>query len=236
LSGVRSSCDSVLGHLGLVDGGVYGPITEAQRAALGRARRSAVYLTGLINDLLNFARLESGRVDVDVKDVPLGGPDGILADIELLVETQAAAKGVTLAEPRASTSAALAGLQVAADADKVRIILVNLLTNAIKFTDAGGTVALAAEPEPCGGLVRVTVRDTGRGIDAVHLGRIFEPFVQVDRTRNPESQQGVGLGLAISLTLARAMGGNLTAESTPGVGSTFSLLLPAARDAAPPTG
>ena len=230
---LRTPLNSVLGHLGLVDDGVYGPITEAQRAALARARRSAVYLTGLINDLLNFARLEAGRVDVDVRDVALGGPDGILADVELLVETQAAAKGVTLAEPRASASPALARLHVTTDADKLRIILVNLVTNAIKFTDAGGTVTLAADPEPRDGVVRLTVRDTGRGIDATQLGRIFEPFVQVDRTRTHESQQGVGLGLAISLALAHAMGGDIVAESTPGVGSTFSLLLPATPDVGP---
>jgi signal transduction histidine kinase len=230
---LRTPLNSVLGHLGLVDDGVYGPITEAQRAALARARRSAVYLTGLINDLLNFARLESGRVDVEVRDVALGGPDGILADVELLVEMQAAAKGVALAEPRASASPALARLRVTTDAEKLRIILVNLVTNAIKFTDAGGTVTLAADPEPRDGVVRLTVRDTGRGIEATQLGRIFEPFVQVDRTRTHESQQGVGLGLAISLALARAMGGDIVAESTPGIGSTFSLLLPATPDVGP---
>jgi signal transduction histidine kinase len=113
-----------------------------------------------------------------------------------------------------------------ADAEKVRQVLLNLLANAVKFTDAGGRVSLACEAEA--GVVRVRVADTGRGIAPDQLERIFEPFVQVDRHRTHASQQGVGLGLAISRDLARGMGGDLTAESTPGVGSTFTLTLPGA--------
>jgi signal transduction histidine kinase len=116
---------------------------------------------------------------------------------------------------------------VRADPEKVRQILLNLLSNALKFTDAPGRVTLACD-EAAAGVVRVRVTDTGRGIAADQLARIFEPFVQVDRHRTQASQQGVGLGLAISRDLARGMGGDLTAESTPGAGSTFTLTLPAA--------
>ena len=107
-------------------------------------------------------------------------------------------------------------------------MLVNLLTNAVKFTAAGGRVSLACGTDAAAGVVRVRVTDTGRGIAPNQLGRIFEPFVQVDREVTLASHQGIGLGLAISRDLARGMGGDLTAESTPGVGSTFTLTLPAA--------
>jgi signal transduction histidine kinase len=117
---------------------------------------------------------------------------------------------------------------VRADAEKLRQVLLNLLGNAVKFTDAGGRVALACATDAAAGVVRVRVSDTGRGIPAERRASIFEPFVQVDRQRTPEGQQGVGLGLAISRDLARGMGGDLTVESEVGSGSTFTLTLPVA--------
>jgi signal transduction histidine kinase len=222
---LRTPLNSVRGHLDLIDAGVYGTLTEAQREALGRARRSAVYLTSLINDLLNFAQLDSGRVEYQIEDVALGGAGGVLADIEALVTMQAAAKGVEVAQ--LDRSGCDEDVRVRADADKVRIILVNLVTNAIKFTDVGGRIALTCERDDAAGVVHVRVSDTGRGIAPEQAERVFEPFVQVDRHRTAESQQGVGLGLAISRSLARAMHGDLTLESIPGVGSTFTLTLPA---------
>jgi signal transduction histidine kinase/DNA-binding response OmpR family regulator len=229
---LRTPLNSVRGHLDLIDAGVYGPLTEGQREAIARASRSAVYLTGLINDLLNFARLESGTVAYDIGDVQLTGPGGVLEDIEALVAAQAAAKGVRVAPPAPDDACAPGGapLQVRADGDKVRIILTNLVTNAIKFTDAGGTVSVSVEAGAGRGaeVVRVRVADTGRGIPADQLERIFEPFVQVDRHVTGGSQQGVGLGLSISRTLAQAMGGDLVAESSVGTGSAFTLTLPRA--------
>ena len=222
---LRTPLNSVLGHLGLVDAGVYGALTDAQRDALGRARRSALYLTSLIDDLLSFARLESGRLEYVLEDVVLDGSGGLLAEIEALVMMQAAANGVTFtaaAEPVAGASPTM----VRADAEKVRIILVNLVTNAIKFTAPGGHVALSCAADPASGTVRVQVRDTGRGIREEETARIFEPFTQVDRHLVQQSQQGVGLGLAISRTLARGMDGDLVVASQLGVGSTFTLTLP----------
>ena len=115
---------------------------------------------------------------------------------------------------------------VRADPEKLRQILLNLLGNAMKFTASGGRVALACETDRDAKVIRMRVTDTGRGIPADQLERIFEPFVQVDRHRTHESQQGVGLGLAISRELARGMGGDLTVESEPGVGTEFLLTLP----------
>jgi signal transduction histidine kinase len=227
---LRTPLNSVLGHLGLVDAGVYGPLTDGQRDALARARRSALYLTSLIDDLLSFARLESGRLEYVIDDVVLDGPRGLLAEIEALVVTQAAAGGVTFAVADdiniTGTTAAHPPTTVRADAEKVRIILVNLVTNAIKFTAAGGRITLSCSTDEAAGVVRVQVRDTGRGIASEQAARIFEPFIQVDRHLVQQSQQGVGLGLAISRTLARGMGGDLTVDSQVGVGSTFTLTLP----------
>ena len=170
--------------------------------------------------------MESGTVAYDIGDVPLTGAGGVLEDIEALVSAQATAKGVRVSPPAPDEAAGGAPLQVRADGDKVRIILTNLVTNAIKFTEPGGTVSLNVETERDGRAVRVRVADTGRGIPAEQLERIFEPFVQVDRYGGGGSQHGVGLGLAISRDLARRMGGDLTAESAPGRGSTFTLTLP----------
>ena len=112
-----------------------------------------------------------------------------------------------------------------ADAEKLQQVVLNLLTNAVKFTEPGGGIALGCTRGI--GTVAITVSDTGPGIAAGQLERIFEPFVQVD-ARLTRTHQGVGLGLAISRELARGMGGELTVESTPGVGSRFTLRLPRA--------
>jgi signal transduction histidine kinase len=112
-----------------------------------------------------------------------------------------------------------------ADREKVGQVLLNLLSNAAKFTPAGGRVTVSADAGD--GRARLRVADTGIGIPADQLDVIFEPFVQVDGTRT-RTADGTGLGLAISRDLARGMGGDLTAESTPGAGSTFTLALPAA--------
>jgi signal transduction histidine kinase len=197
--------------------GIRGPVTQQQRDDLGRIQTSQRHLLGLINEVLNYARLETGTVQYDLADVSI---HDALAAVEALVAPQAGAKELALAV--ASCPPALA---VRADAEKVRQILVNLLSNAVKFTDRGGRVELTCERSDDS--VRIHVRDTGIGIAADQLERIFEPFVQVraDLTRTAE---GTGLGLAISRDLARGMAGELTAESTLGEGSTFTLTLPAA--------
>ncbi|HEX7940274.1 MAG TPA: ATP-binding protein, partial [Gemmatimonadaceae bacterium] len=117
-------------------------------------------------------------------------------------------------------------LRVRADREKLQQVLLNLLTNAIKFTDAGGRITLACHTRD--GRVHISIADTGRGVPPDRLATIFEPFVQIDRHRTQESQQGLGLGLAISRDLARAMGGDISVESTLGAGSTFTLSLPLA--------
>jgi len=118
---------------------------------------------------------------------------------------------------------------VAADAERFQQILLNLVTNAIKFTAADGRIDVTCDDDS--GVVRVSVKDTGVGVREVDIDRVFEPFVQIDRHLTTATQQGVGLGLSISRELARAMQGDLTLQSTEGIGSTFTLTLPVASEA-----
>jgi PAS domain S-box-containing protein len=215
---LRTPLNAIGGYADLLDLGLHGPVTDAQREALGRIRRSGQHLLSLINDILNHARLEAGQVEFHIGAVDVAAE---CARLEELIAPQVRARGLAW-RPHVPAC----GLAVLADAEKVRQVLLNLATNAIKFTEAPGSITLdvVATPER----VLVHVRDTGRGIPADRLQRIFEPFVQVDRHLTPQSQQGVGLGLAISRDLARRMGGDLWAESVQGMGSVFTLALPRA--------
>ncbi|HYW13321.1 MAG TPA: ATP-binding protein [Longimicrobium sp.] len=214
---LRTPLNAIAGYADLLLLGVRGELSEAAQADVERMRRSGQYLLSLINDILNFARIEAGELQYQLESVPVAG---LLADLEALVTPQVAQRGL------AYVSADGPEAHAWADAEKARQIVLNLVTNAIKFTEPGGTITVSCEAGADGVLIRV--RDTGRGIPPEQIGLIFDPFVQVDRHLTAESQQGVGLGLAISRDLARGMGGDLAAESTPGQGSTFTLRLPAA--------
>ena len=194
-----------------------GPVTEAQREDLDRIKRSQQRLLSLINDVLSFARIDAGQVRFDVAAVSLADA---LADVEALLLPQMRAKGLDfeVREPPAE-------IVVRADRERVEQIVLNLLSNAVKFTPPGGRVTLACEANGERAFVRVS--DTGRGVPREHLEAIFEPFVQVE-AGHTRTAEGTGLGLAISRDLARGMGGDLTAESTVGAGSTFTLTLPRA--------
>jgi PAS domain S-box-containing protein len=219
---LRTPLNAVLGYVDLLDAGVRGPVSDPQRDDLVRIRRSAKVLMSLVNDVLNFARVEAGHVEFHLEAVPL---DRVLTDLEALVAQPLRAKQIEYSHDSCGE-----GWVVCADPERLKQILTNLLTNAIKFTPAGGRIRLdcAGEETPAGSMLAVRVSDTGRGIPSEALGRIFEPFVQIDRHLTGESQQGVGLGLAIARDLARRMGGDLTVESVPGEGSTFTLTLPKA--------
>jgi len=222
---LRTPLNAIGGYAELLEMGIRGPVTVQQREDLSRIQTSQRHLLGLINEVLNYAKLETGTVRYDLAAVPVADA---LAAAEQLVAPQVRAKGLALA----AGNVAPPGLAVRADAEKLRQVLVNLLSNAVKFTDRGGRIELACEALPGSGAggtgaVAVRVRDTGIGIPADQRERIFEPFVQVraDLTRTAE---GTGLGLAISRDLARGMGGDLAVESAVGAGSTFTLTLPRA--------
>jgi PAS domain S-box-containing protein len=223
---LRTPLNAIAGYVELLELGIRGPVTDAQREDLQRIRRSQRHLLALVNDVLNFVRLDAGQVRYEIDDVPLAA---LLADVGTLVGPQLAAKQLRFevrdAPPgRGDRDRAFA---VRADRDKVAQILLNLLSNAIKFTPVGGRITLSCDLAADAATVLLRVADDGIGIPADHLAVIFEPFVQVQRglTRTTE---GTGLGLAISRDLARAMGGELQVESTLGGGSVFTLLLPAA--------
>jgi len=214
---LRTPLNAIAGYVELLEMELRGPVTEQQRSDLSRIRHSQQTLLSIINDILNFARLESGRVEYHVRDVPLAE---VLSGMEPLIHPQVQARGLRFESCRADPA-----LRVRTDPEKLQQILLNLLSNSIKFTDPGGSVALGCDARD--GHVLVRVRDTGRGIPEDKLEAIFEPFTRVENAHT-RTTEGTGLGLAISRDLARAMGGDLTAESEPGKGSAFTLVLPRA--------
>ena len=214
---LRTPLNAIGGYADLLEMGVRGPVNHAQQEDLRRIKRSGSHLLGLINEILSFARIEAGRVQLHLRAVSVLEP---MLGAEALVMPQARSRGLRLERLPAPPGLALHG-----DSDKVQQILVNLLTNAVKFTAPGGSITLTARRD--GGHVELRVSDTGRGIPDDKLEWIFEPFVQVD-ARLAREHEGVGLGLAISRDLARAMGGDLIVSSVLGQGSTFELRLPIA--------
>ncbi|HYW31524.1 MAG TPA: PAS domain-containing protein, partial [Gemmatimonas sp.] len=225
---LRTPLNAIGGYTELIELGIHGPVTDAQRAALERIQQSQRHLLGLIAGVLDYSRVEAGAVTYRMVDVPV---TEAVAEAEALLAPQLRAKGLGY-----TWSGAAPGLTVRADREKLQQILLNLLSNAVKFTalrdgmhgriEVSCTVEANDAGEAAGGRVCLQIRDTGEGIAGADLERIFEPFVQVDQ-RLTRAYSGVGLGLAISRDLARGMEGDLTAESTLGLGSTFTLTLPA---------
>jgi PAS domain S-box-containing protein len=211
---LRTPLNAIGGYVDLISLGIRGPVTDQQIDDLKRIRRSQQHLLGIINDLLNFSRIEAGRLTYDLEFVPLRE---ILSVVSDMVEPLAVAKAHTIVWPKDVRS------ELYVDRAKSEQILLNLLTNAIKYTDQGGRIRVSCRVGRS--RTSIDVNDSGMGIPAANLSSIFEPFVQVGRTHS-SAHEGAGLGLAISRDLARAMGGDLSVESTPGVGSTFTLTLP----------
>jgi signal transduction histidine kinase len=199
--------------------GLHGPVTEAQTDALRRIDLAQRYLLRLVSDVLNLARLEASAVSYDLQPVSLAE---VVSELDPLVGPQARAKGIDLSTDIDPTCV------VQADRDKLVQVLVNLVSNAIKFTPAGGSVTIECSATAASGdvpgKVYLRVRDAGIGIAPDRLEYVFDPFVQVDTTPRGRAA-GSGLGLAISRELARGMGGDVRARSTPGVGSTFTVTL-----------
>jgi signal transduction histidine kinase len=212
---LRTPLNAIGGYADLLLANIRGDITDAQRADLERIKRNQHHLLSLINDILNFAKIEAGRVAFDLEDVSM---NEVLGALEALVAPQLLQKQIKY-EYRCCDPSFTAHV----DPERLQQILLNLLSNAVKFTAPGGEIHV-----DCGATndaMIVSVRDTGIGIPRDKLEQIFEPFVQLDRGQT-STTVGTGLGLAISRDLARAMGGDLSATSTPDRGSTFVLNLP----------
>jgi signal transduction histidine kinase len=213
---LRTPLNAIAGYVDLLSLGIFGPVTAEQANAVERIRRNQRHLLGLITDILNFAKIEMGKLEFHQEALALAE---VLAGIEAMIEPQVRAAGLTYVCSPGRTD-----LRVWADRERTEQILLNLLTNAVKFTPSGGRVEVSAAATT--GCVEIRVQDTGRGIPADKIQKIFDPFVQVDRERTPSSIQGIGLGLSICRGLAHQMGGEIEVESAPGSGSTFVLALP----------
>jgi signal transduction histidine kinase len=211
---LRTPLNAIGGYAEIMQLGIYGDVNEKQKDALRRIMRSQQMLLSLINDVLNFAKLDAGHVQYRITDVPLARA---LAGVEPLVAPQLGTKRLAYRVERCSET-----LTVRADQEKLQQIVLNLLSNAIKFTPADGAITM--DCEVAGEHVLIRVRDNGVGIPAERLEAIFDPFVQVDRALN-RPHEGVGLGLSISRDLAKGMGGTLGVESCVGEGSVFTLRL-----------
>ena len=214
---IRTPLNAIAGYADLLLTGVRGPLTPEQALDVERIQRSERHLMSLVTAILDYAKLEVGEVRFTLTDVPVAS---VLASAQALVAPQLAARGLTLEVLPASRL-----LSAFADADKVRRILVNLLTNAVKFSPEGGRIVLSAAADGQGVAIRVT--DFGSGIPAELLPAIFEPYVQLA----PNMPGATGLGLAIARDLALGMGGDITVTSTVEMGSSFVLHLPAGRAA-----
>jgi PAS domain S-box-containing protein len=212
---LRTPLNAIGGYAQLIEMGVRGPVTDAQKADLERIQRSKSHLDRLVSDVLSFAKLGAGRIELRCEPIKLKPLLGSVVD---MIRPQLAEKKLNLAPLSVDPE-----LRITADLDKTQQILVNLLANALKFTPSGGTISLAVAPAET--RVAISVTDTGIGVPEEDLQRIFEPFAQAKRAL-VESDAGVGLGLAISRQLARAMGGDLTVASKLGSGSSFTLTIP----------
>jgi signal transduction histidine kinase len=222
---LRTPLNAVVGYVDLLAMGIRGPTTDTQQEDLRRIKRSAEHLLSLINQILDLARVEARQIELYPARVVIAE---LIGDVVALVTPQMERKAITFS---ATCDPALVA-QI--DAERTRQILLNVLTNAQKFTRPGGRVAIvcangvssAGESGASAAMLSIRVVDTGRGIPAKKLDAIFESFVQLDRQLTPDGEQGLGLGLSISRDLARAMGGDLTVRSVVGEGSTFTLQLP----------
>ena len=218
---LRTPLNAISGHVQLLSMGIHGALTEAQLGVLERVERSQRHLLRLINEVLNLARIETGRVEYDTRDLVM---QDVIAELLPMIEPQLAANGI-----RHHVQLPQESVMVRADREKLSQILLNLLSNASKFTPAGGRVTIdVATRTGRPGAVFVRVTDTGIGIPLDKQEAIFEPFVQV-AVGPTRTNQGAGLGLAISRELARGMNGELRVRSVEGEGSTFTLTLPAVR-------
>jgi signal transduction histidine kinase len=217
---LRTPLNAIGGYVELVEMGLRGPVTAEQRSDLARIRANQQYLLSLITEILNFVSVGSGRISYAESNINLFE---ILARSAALVEPLFAQRGLTWRGITCNQD-----IVAVADAEKVTQIVVNLLSNAIKFTPPGGEIGIDCSIQA--EMVVVSVKDTGIGIPAEKHDSIFEPFVQL-KDGLTDRGTGVGLGLAISRDLARAMKGDLTVEISEGKGARFMLALPRAHEA-----
>ena len=214
---LRTPLNAIGGFAQLIAMGVHGPVTEQQQEDLERISASQRHLLGIINDILNFSRIEAGRIEYHITRLDL---KPTIETVFQMVYPLALNKDIKIEMEQCPPG--IAGL---GDLSKTEQILINLVSNAVNFTEAGGKISIGCGFADSG--VWIRVRDTGVGIPSEKFESIFEPFVQVGRSLTT-AHRGTGLGLAISREMARGMSGDLTVESKVGEGSSFTVWLPMA--------
>ncbi|HSJ14783.1 MAG TPA: CHASE3 domain-containing protein [Longimicrobiales bacterium] len=212
---LRTPLNAIAGYVDLLELGVHGTLTAPQRNDLERIRHNSRHLLVLISDILNYAKIQAGHLELRTGEVPLAE---LAADAHTVMQPLVEAKRITFVCENAAVAMARG------DGDRIRQIMLNLLSNAVKFTEAGGAVSLRMSSDRSH--VYIAVGDSGPGIAPELHETIFDPFVQVRRGAGGSLGDGVGLGLSISRELAHAMGGEITVRSAPGEGSVFTLTLP----------
>jgi signal transduction histidine kinase len=205
---------AVIGMADLMEGEVVGPLNDEQKVHLRRMTKAAWHLVTIIEEVLTFSRSEAGRAELHRSTIDLAA---IAREVVDVLDVEAEAKGLRLRLEEANRPEFLF-----ADGGKVRQIVANLVGNAVKFTDEGEVVVRLERGDRD---VALQVTDTGPGVPIDQQAEVFEPFTQGDSTIT-RLKGGVGLGLAVSLQLARLLGGDIQLESLPGDGATFTLRLP----------
>ena len=208
---LRTPIGAMTGYVDLILEEIYGPVTPEQRVHLGRVKSVGRHLLDIVEEILLFARVEAGREEPHVESTDAFQ---LARDAVALVGPMAREKGLRLVTDIPAEAA-----PTRTDVVKARQILINLLGNAVKFTTRG-EVRLSASLDDLSGKVVFVVQDSGIGISAGDLERIFEPFTQIENVYS-RTQPGTGLGLPVSRRLARMLGGDITVTSVEGVGSTF---------------
>ena len=213
---LRTPLNAITGYAELLTGGISGPLNEKQAGQIERIRVSARHLAQLIDEILTYARMEGGRDEVELAATDLSE---IVREAVSVLRPAADSKGLPL-----NIEAPESGPEIRTDPGKLRQIVVNLVSNAVKYTDSG-SVTVTVRPEEGG--VELAVKDTGVGIPTQEQERIFEPFRQV-QSPNTRTVGGTGLGLSVSRRLVHLLGGDIHVDSEPGAGSTFTVWLPTA--------
>jgi PAS domain S-box-containing protein len=223
---LRTPLNAIIGFSELLEDQAFGPLNEKQQRYVANVHSSGRHLLQLVNDILDLAKIEAGRMTLEPESINL---TSLLQDMQRSIEPLAIAKRQTFKLEVADDLPLLL-----ADRSKLKQILYNLLSNAIKFTKEGGGLGLRASPVPANGQgqpqIRISVWDTGIGIAPEDVSRIFLEFEQLDSSY-VRQQEGTGLGLALSQRLVEAHGGRISVESVLGKGSTFTLVLPASQAA-----
>jgi signal transduction histidine kinase len=213
---LRTPIDSISTSVGLLEMGIRGQLSIEQLVDLRRIKASNQRLTALTDAILDFARIESGQARLTIAPFSVSK---LLMELKVAMTARIAAASI-----RSHFEDCEPSIRAVADVERTRQVIVNLVTNAVRSTPPGGTIAVGCRE--ISGKIEIWVRDTGRGISAHEAFLIFEPFVHVDRSTAPEGDSGLGLGLAISRRLARLMNGELRVKSAKGGGATFTLVVP----------